>query len=443
MLRTKKILIVLVLIAVIGGTLAAAGAVQSFARDMAGPMKIFTDALAIVYSKYVEEVSATDMIYNALDGMLSKLDPHSGFMRPEMMREMALDTRGKFGGLGIEITTRDDFIYVISPIDDTPAAAAGLQPGDFIVKIDGQSTRGMSLTDAVKLLRGPAGDPIKIHVWRKAWTQPREFELVRAIIEVKTVKKKDLEPGYGYLKVSQFNANTTANLKPALRELTEMEGGLKGLVLDLRNNPGGLLDQAIQVSDLFVDSGLIVYTRGRGESNNFSAAATQAGTYKDFPIVVLINAGSASASEIVAGCLQDHHRALIVGERSFGKGSVQTVIPMADGSGMRLTTAKYFTPAGRDIQAKGIEPDFLVAGDPLAGFDEGRRELLREADLDRHLRNNEEEDRPVPPAVDEATPPSEDGQPQNKQEQDPQLEMALRILKAWPAFVQSAVDKTE
>jgi len=359
------------------------------------------------------------------------------------MREMALDTRGKFGGLGIEITTRDDFIYVISPIDDTPAAAAGLQPGDFIVKIDGQSTRGMSLTDAVKLLRGPAGDPIKIHVWRKAWTQPREFELVRAIIEVKTVKKKDLEPGYGYLKVSQFNANTTANLKPALRELTEMEGGLKGLVLDLRNNPGGLLDQAIQVSDLFVDSGLIVYTRGRGESNNFSAAATQAGTYKDFPIVVLINAGSASASEIVAGCLQDHHRALIVGERSFGKGSVQTVIPMADGSGMRLTTAKYFTPAGRDIQAKGIEPDFLVAGDPLAGFDEGRRELLREADLDRHLRNNEEEDRPVPPAVDEATPPSEDGQPQNKQEQDPQLEMALRILKAWPAFVQSAVDKTE
>lgn len=441
--RMKKILIAVILVAVIGGSFAVAGAVQSFARDAAGPMKVFTDAMAIVYSKYVEEVSAKDLIYNALDGMLSKLDPHSGFMRPEMMREMAVDTRGKFGGLGIEITTRDNFIYIISPIDDTPAAKAGLHPGDFIVKIEGQSTRGMSLVDAVKLLRGPAGEPVKIHVWRKSWAQPREIELVRAIIVVKTVKQKDLEPGYGYLKISQFNAITTTNLKAGLKELSKMEGSLKGLVLDLRNNPGGLLDQAIRVSDLFVDSGLIVYTRGRSQSNNYSSTATKAGTFKNFPIVVLINAGSASASEIVAGCLQDHHRALIVGERSFGKGSVQTVIPMSDGSGMRLTTAKYFTPNGRDIQAKGIEPDFLVTGDPLAGLDENRRKLLREVDLDRHLRNSSE-DRPVPSMDGEiATPPNDDDLTQPDDTRDAQLEMALRILKAWPVFVQAAGNKAE
>lgn len=434
MLRRKNILITLIVIVVLSTTVAMGWAVQSFARAAAGPLKTFTDALAIVYDKYVEDVEVKDLVYHALEGMLSGLDPHSGFMSPEIMRELNVDTRGRFGGLGIEITVRDNYIYVISPIDDTPAAMAGIRPGDFIVKIEGQSTRGMSLLDAVKKLRGPEGTAVKIHIWRKGWVEPRELEITRAIIVVQTVKQKELEPGYGYIKLTQFNANTSDGLKVALKETKKMEGGLKGLVLDLRNNPGGLLDQAIQVCDMFVDDGLIVYTRGRVASQNFAARANSAGSYTDFPIVVLINAGSASASEIVAGCLQDHHRAILVGETTFGKGSVQTIIPMADGSGLRLTTAKYYTPAGRDIQARGIEPDFPVLGDILAGIDPTRRQMLtRESDLDHHLPGAEEAPPEMPSEEGPPLPPEED-ESGTQAPEDPQLDVALRILKAWPAF---------
>jgi len=439
MSRKMKTILTLAIIFSMAFSVAAASAVQSFAREAAGPMKVFTDALAIVFDKYVEEVKVSDLIYNALDGMLSGLDPHSSFMRPEMMRELSVDTRGQFGGLGIEITTRDNYIYVISPIDDTPAFEAGLHPGDYIVKIDGESTRGLSLLDAVKKLRGEPGSIVKIHIWRRGWAEPREVEITRAIIVVKTVKHKVLEEGYGYIKITQFNANTMAGLGAAISELERMDGGLKGLVLDLRNDPGGLLDQAVRVSDLFIDEGLIVSTRGRGAGNEYNAMATRAGSRTGFPMVVLINGGSASASEIVAGCLQDHHRAIIVGEQSFGKGSVQTIIPMPDGSGLRLTTAKYYTPNGRDIQARGIEPDFVVSGDPLAGMDANRRQLLREADLERHLPG--ENERPdVAPDSGPVVPP-EDGDEQSSTPEDAQLDVALRILKAWPAFSRSAVNE--
>jgi carboxyl-terminal processing protease len=435
MSRGKKRIGLLVTVCVVLGLLTGAGAVQNFIQDAAEPVKIFTDVLAIVHTKYVEEVSVRDLVYRALEGMLMNLDPHSAFMRPDDMRELSIDTKGKFEGLGIEISLRDNYILIISPFDGSPAAKAGLMPGDYIVKIEGQSTRGMNLMDAVKKLRGPAGTTVKIQVWRKSWAEPKDFEITRASITVQTVQQKVLEKGYGYIKLTQFNQGSSDDLRRALQELRKQEGGIQGLVLDLRNNPGGLLDQAIGVADLFVDEGLIVFTRGRGKQQEFSAAATKGNDYPDFPLVVLINAGSASASEIVAGCLQDLHRAVLIGERSFGKGSVQTIIPLGDGSGLRLTMAKYYTPAGRDIQAKGIEPDLLVLGDPLAGLSENRRKMIREADLDRHLQGGDDAP-PVTVPEGPAVPP--DDEPKDKGSDDPQLDTALRVLKAWPAFQKAA-----
>jgi len=442
MFRSRKITIAAVVLLTILTLAAMSEAVQSLARLAVEPLKIFTDALVIVHEKYVEQVNVRDLIYGALEGMLSGLDPHSSFMRPDVLKDISSDMQGKFGGLGIEITKKDNYIMVISPIDDTPATAAGIKPGDYIVKINGVSTRSMPITEAVQKLRGPAGTTVKIHVWRKSWMEPKEMELTRANIEVKTVKHNIPEKGYGYVKITQFNANTADLLGSSLKDLEKMDGGMKGLVLDLRNNPGGLLDQAVRVSNMFIDSGLIVFTRGRNESQNTAARAVKAGSHTGFPMVLLINAGSASASEIVAGCLQDHHRAIIAGERSFGKGSVQTIIPLSDGSGLKLTTAKYFTPNGRDIQAHGIDPDFVVPGDLLAGLDENRRKLLtREQDLERHLQGPEDLQEELP----SDTPGDLPGDVEKKKTdspQDPQLDAALRILKAWPAFSKAAGTST-
>jgi len=432
---SKKKTAALVAIVLLLGTFAAAQAVKSFAKEAAGPLRIFTDVLAQIHSKYVEEVDTTELLYSALDGMLSNLDPHSGFMRPEEMQEMRIGTQGKFEGVGIEITIRDSYIMVISPIEGTPAARAGIQPGDFIVKIEGESTRNLSLTEAVKKLRGPAGSQVKIHIWRKTWTEPKELEITREPITVHTVRHKILEQGYGYIHLTQFNQNAAREMKDALTEFENMEGGFLGLVLDLRNDPGGLLDQAVKVADMFVEDGLIVSTRGRDLSTVVEAKARKAGTYRDIPMVVLINAGSASASEIVAGCLQDHHRAIIIGEPSFGKGSVQTIIPLSDGSGLRLTTARYYTPNGRLIQAKGIEPDLWVPGDQYAGLDENRQKLIREADLEHHL-DGESESPILKETPDGPVVPEEDIE--NSLPKDPQLDMALRVLKAWPAFQKAA-----
>jgi carboxyl-terminal processing protease len=347
-------------------------------------LKLFTDVLAIVRKSYVEEVPMKDLVYGAINGMLNSLDPHSSFLPPDMYREMQIDTRGEFGGLGIEITMRDGILTIVSPIEDTPAFRAGLKAGDQILKIGDKFTKNMGIMDAVKMMRGPKGSEVRITVMRDDFEKPREFTIVREIIKIKSVKAKTLEDGYGYARITQFQERTAEDLHAALETLQkENDGTLDGLILDLRNNPGGLLDQAVKVSDLFLGKGLIVYTEGREEGSAMKFSAHDSGTEPDYPMVVLINGGSASASEIVAGALHDHERAVIMGTQSFGKGSVQTVIPLSDDSGLRLTTARYFTPNGISIQARGITPDIVVHPMDFKETDEGTH--VREKDLTNHF----------------------------------------------------------
>jgi carboxyl-terminal processing protease len=435
MARFQKASLIVIALVVTGAFLVtgfqAAEAVGEIAEDAYGPLKLFTRALAEVQAKYVEDVDMTQLVYGAINGMLQKLDPHSSFMEPDFFKELTVDTSGRFGGLGIEISSKDGFIAVISPIDGTPASDAGILAGDVIVKIEGESTKGMALTDAVKVLRGAPGSDVTITIWREGFSEAKDFTLTRAVIEVKAVKSRPLEPGYGYVKISTFNAKAGRELDKALDALESSPDGLNGLVLDLRNNPGGLLDQAMKVADQFLESGLIVYTQGRIATQNIRLSAQKAGTHPNYPMVVLVNGGSASASEIVAGALQDQKRAIIVGERTFGKGSVQTVLPLYDGSGMRLTTAKYFTPNGRDIQAKGIQPDLEVAGTVWAGMDKDRVNFYRERDLKNRLPNRDEGDT-VPPAVDGANP--EDEKDKKDETRDIPLETALSLLKSWEVF---------
>ncbi|MBI2370448.1 MAG: S41 family peptidase [Deltaproteobacteria bacterium] len=398
-------------------------------------LKVMADVLAIVQRSYVEDVEPRKLIYGAIKGMLEGLDPHSAFMPPDVYQEMQVETKGEFGGLGIEITVRDGVLTVVSPIEDTPAFRAGIQSGDQIVRIEGVSTKGLSLVDAVKRMRGPRGTKVTISIMRPGFAEPRDFTLTRAVIEVKSVKVKPLEDGYGYLRLTQFQERTAADMGRALRELQNgAKGGLKGLVLDLRNNPGGLLDQAVKVADEFLDSGLIVYTEGRLENQKQKFWAHPSDTPRRFQMVVLVNAGSASASEIVAGALQDHGRAVVLGTQTFGKGSVQTIIPLSDGSGLRLTTAKYFTPKGRSIQAEGIVPDIVVEG-AAPGDEEGEAQrpqarIIRERDLERQRRGE-----PVRP---EERQPEEARQVRLQHLGDPkadvQLQRALDLLKSWDIF---------
>ncbi len=355
-------------------------------------LKLYTDVLGIVQESYAEDIDSKDVIYNSIKGMVKGLDPHSSFMTPEEYKEMQVDTRGSFGGLGIEIGMRDDVLTVVAPIEDTPAFRAGLLAGDKIVKIGDKHTKDLSLQDAIGLMRGPKGTPVTIHVIREGFDAPKPFTIVRAIIKVKSVKYRMLDEGFGYVKLNQFQERTSEDLDKALRDLAaKSDGGrLTGLVLDLRNNPGGLLQEAVAVSNEFLDSGLIVYTKGRAPGQNMTFNADKSRSRPDFPMIVLVNNGSASASEIVAGALQDHKRAVIMGVPTFGKGSVQTIIPLSDGSAVRLTTSKYYTPSGRSIQAKGIEPD-VVVGEAPKGH-------IKEADLEGHLA-------PEGPAVEEAEKP--------------------------------------
>jgi carboxyl-terminal processing protease len=347
-------------------------------------LQLFTDVLSIVRKSYVEDVDMKELIQGAINGMLSTLDPHSGFMPPEMYKEMKLDTRGEFGGLGIEITIRDGILTIVSPIEDTPAFRAGLAAGDQILKIEDRFTKDMTIMDAVKLMRGAKGTTITITIMRDAFDKPREFKLVREVIKVRSVRERTLEDGYGYVRLAQFQERTADDLQQALARLRTDNGGqLAGLILDMRNNPGGLLDQAVRVADLFLDSGLIVYTEGREEGSQMRFSAQGKGTEPTYPIVVLINGGSASAAEIVAGALQDHERGIILGTQSFGKGSVQTIIPLGDSSGLRLTTARYFTPKGTSIQATGIAPDIVVQQVEFAEAKENPH--FRERDLKNHF----------------------------------------------------------
>uniref|UniRef100_A0A831U400 S41 family peptidase n=1 Tax=Geobacter metallireducens TaxID=28232 RepID=A0A831U400_GEOME len=391
-------------------------------------MELFTDVLAIVKKSYVEEVDTKKLIYGAINGMLSSLDPHSSFMPPDMYKEMKIDTKGSFGGLGIEITIKDGILTVISPIEDTPAFRAGIKAGDQILKIDDRFTKDMSIMDAVKRMRGAKGTKVTLTIVREGFDKPKDFTLVRDIIQVKSVRSMTLDSGYGYIRIAQFQEKTDDDLAKALKTLREENGGsLKGLVLDLRNDPGGLLDQAVKVADHFVEEGLIVYTEGREQGSRMQFTARKGGTEPAYPMVVLINGGSASASEIVAGALQDHKRAVIMGTQSFGKGSVQTIIPLSDDSGLRLTTARYYTPNGRSIQAKGITPDIIVERAEIQPA-EKKEGHIREKDLENHFEPGEKTGEGNDKAVKEKGAPVK-GDDQLKG--DYQVLRALDLLKGW------------
>ena len=394
-------------------------------------LDLFGDIFERIRSSYVEEIDEEKLIESAISGMLTSLDPHSSYMAPEDFSTMQVQTRGEFGGLGIEVTQENGFIKVVSPIDDTPADNAGIEAGDFITKVDGESTLGKTLDEAVDKMRGPVGSEIIITVVREGVDEPFDVSIIRDTIEIKAVKARS-EGKTVVLRVSSFTSKTYPNLKESLEKEINAAGGLEyinGVVVDLRNNPGGLLNQAIRVSDAFLESGEIVSTRGRGARDAERYNATPGDLTNGKPIVVLINGGSASASEIVAGALQDHHRAIIVGTKSFGKGSVQTIIPLSsDGAAMRLTTARYYTPSGRSIQSLGVSPDILVEQRIRSDEDqdEARNFQRFEADLENSLSNDSLTDDERKFLEDERKKQEETAKMRND---DYQLSYALDVLK--------------
>jgi carboxyl-terminal processing protease len=346
-------------------------------------LKLFSDVIELVQKNYVDEVDTQKMIEAAIQGMVHSLDPHSSLLPPDALKELQIDTHGEFTGIGIHVTMRNNLVTVISPIEGTPAYRAGIKAGDKIVKVDGTPTE--DLRDAVKRMRGPKGTTVDITILRQGASEPLEFSLVRDVIPIYSVKAELLKPGYGYVWITNFRENTTDDLIEALDALESADVPMKGLVLDLRDNPGGILNQAIEVSDLFLEEGEILSIKGRDGRNTKVFKAHSDEVKRDYPIVVLINGGSASASEIVAGALQDQKRALILGTTSFGKGSVQTVETLRDGYGLKFTIARYYTPSGRSIQAKGVEPDVVVEHRILADTDTAEHRMLKEKDLKNHL----------------------------------------------------------
>ena len=402
-------------------------------------LESFSNILAIVRKNYVEEVETKNLVSGAINGMLHSLDPHSAYLTPDLYKELQSDTQGRFGGLGIEITVKSGILTVVSPIEDTPAAKAGIKPGDQIFKIEDEFTKDMSLVDAVKKMRGLKGTKINLTIKREGTTDLMEFSLVRDIIRVQSVRSRTLEPGYGYIRLAQFQERSDRDLQRALEKMAAEKTGIRGLVLDLRNNPGGLLTQAVRVSDLFLESGMIVYTEGRIEAQRQKYFAQKDGTWNDFPIVVLVNNGSASASEIVAGAVQDHKRAVVLGTKTFGKGSVQTILPLDDSSALRLTTARYFTPNGRSIQATGIVPDIVLENTPEEGKAEGsRRPSLREENLPGHLNNPNNQSSPQEQIDREREKQIPSSAPTGDEtiDKDAQLKRALDLLKSWDVFKQ-------
>lgn len=391
-------------------------------------LKIFSEVLSIIQKNYVEETTAEDLIYGAINGMLRTLDPHSSFMLPDTYKELKVETKGSFGGIGIEITIRTGVLTIVSPIEDTPAFRAGLKAGDKIVKIEEEFTKDMTLFDAVKRMRGPTGTKVTISIMREGFIEPEDFTLTREIIRVKSVKPKLLEDNIAYIRISQFQERTGEEFKKALNTLEKDDPSLRGLVLDLRNNPGGLLDQAVRVCDVFIEQGLIVYTQGRNEMQQMKFSAHPNKNPHNYPIIVLVNAGSASGSEIVAGALQDHNRAVILGTPTFGKGSVQTIIPLDDGSGLRLTTARYYTPRGGSIQAKGIIPDVIVKERVFHRKEDKKKfKFIKEKDLKGHFEPEE--------VTGETTTTEEE------EEEDIPLARAIQLLKSWSIFKKSESEK--
>jgi carboxyl-terminal processing protease len=367
-------------------------------------LKAFSEVYGRIKQDYVEPVKDDKLLEDAIRGMLSGLDPHSAYLDKEQYEELKVGTTGQFGGLGIEVGMENGFVKVISPIDETPAQKAGVKAGDLIIRLDDKPVKGLSLNDAVKIMRGEPGSAIVLTIVREGAEQPIKLKLIRDIIKVKSVRSRLLEPGYGYVRLSSFQAKTGESMIEAIEEMKK-SGKLKGLVLDLRNNPGGVLNAAVTVSDAFLDEGLVVYTDGRIEDSKMKFNATTGDLLEGAPIVVLINAGSASASEIVAGALQDHNRAVIMGEKTFGKGSVQTILPTSNGSAVKLTTARYYTPSGRSIQAEGISPDVLISKVKLEAANQSEFGPIKEADLANHLENNNPSPKREP--IKELTAPKE------------------------------------
>jgi len=353
--------------------------------DLYDQLKIFSDVIELIQKDYVDEVESKDLIQKAIQGMLQGLDPHSSLLPPDAFEDLQIDTKGKFTGIGIHITMQNGFVTVISPIEDTPAHKAGIEAGDRIIKVDGTLTK--DLREAVRMMRGPKGSKVVVTILREGVKKPIDFEITRDEIPIQSVKSISLKPGYGYVRISNFTGTTTQEFEKALEKLEASEKPMKGLVLDLRNNGGGLLNQAISISDEFLDKGAIVSMKGREKKNTKVFNATPSPVQRSYPIVVLINGGTASASEIVAGALQDQKRALVLGTTTFGKGSVQTVENLRDGSGLKLTIARYYTPNGRSIQAKGIEPDITLKFKRLDAAEATGTEdaMLKEKDLENHL----------------------------------------------------------
>ena len=399
------------------------------ARDNSGDvlpleqLRTFSDVFARIKRNYVEDVSDEELLEHAIRGMLSGLDPHSSYLNTEQFNELRIGTSGEFGGLGIEVGMEDGFVKVVSPIDDTPAARAGMETGDLIIRLDDKPVKGLSLNEAVKLMRGKPGSDIVLTVVREGEDKPLRITITRAVIQVTSVKNRILEEGYGYVRVSHFQTKTTADMVKAIEKMkSDTEGKMNGLVLDLRNNPGGVLSAAVGISDAFLNEGLIVYTDGREKDSRLRYSASQGDVLDGAPLVVLVNGGSASASEIVAGAMQDHGRGVVMGNKTFGKGSVQTIQNLANGGAVKLTTARYYTPSGRSIQAEGINPDIVTDNLRLTKREESGIEPITESSLSGHLSNQSESEEP------EKQTDQIENKP-NLAEDDYQLHEALNLLK--------------
>jgi carboxyl-terminal processing protease len=444
-IKTATIILALAVVAALAWPRLSLESARAAADTEYQRMRVFTEVLAEIENKYVEKKTPEDLITEALKGMVSSLDPHSGYLSPDEFKDLQIETKGSFHGVGIEITQKDGMLTVVSPIEGTPAFLAGVQAGDRIVKIDGKITKGMSLHDAVKSIRGLKGTKVSLTLMREGAQKLTEVAITRDVIPLHSVRYNLLEDGFGYVRVASFQEDTTADLVKALQVLQGQKVPLRGLVLDLRNDPGGLLQEAVSVADQFIKDGVIVSTKGRQAAQQMVFKASGQGKAGDSPVICLVNNGSASASEIVAGALQDHKRAMILGTTTFGKGSVQTIIPLEDKGALRLTTARYYTPNGRAIQAKGIEPDLAVpfeAPDAKKAEGEGPASF-REKDLTGAM---PAEDKAKPKAKEPATGEAEGKQllmAEDKLAQDNQLRRALELLKAWQVFSGAGVKQPQ
>lgn len=370
---------------------------KSYAEDKYRDLQVFAKVLNLIQRYYVEDVDPAKLIQGGIKGMLSELDPHTNYLPPDIFKEFQEETSGEFGGIGIEISVQDEVLTIISPIEDTPAFKAGLKAGDKIVTINGESTKGLSLVEAAQKMKGKNGEIIHLGIMRKEFEKPKVFDVKRGVIRIKSVKATDLLDGYLYVRITSFIENTHSDFMKIVNAHAKKYGSVKGLVIDLRNNPGGLLDQAVKMADTFLGDGVIVSTMGRNEKEKEVISAKKDANDEEFPIIIVLNEYSASASEILAGALQDNNRALVLGQRSFGKGSVQSVVKLGDGAGLKLTVARYYTPSGTEIQAEGIKPDILVDDVDPEAYEKAivKRSVRRESDMSRHLKGKKEREKVI------------------------------------------------